>query len=117
MNARFILILLVLLCFAGCASSDIFYWGESPLSAYELRTNPQPQTLTAHMNQLGSIIAEARYNNRRIPPGVCAELGYLLVTQKRDTSGWRFLRQEVALFPESKPFVDHLTNSIKGGTQ
>jgi hypothetical protein len=43
-----------------------------------------------------------------VPPGVCADYGYLLLRQGKIEEGKALLAKETVLYPESKKFIDRI---------
>ena len=111
------LVLISLLgCFVcGCNPPPIFYWGDYSETLYTYKKTPDKKTLDAHKKTLLNIISEAPKNKQRIPPGVCAEYGYLLLNEGKESEGLEFLRKEQELFPESRSFIQRLINEYQRG--
>ncbi len=109
MTRIFIPIYLVIIIITGCATSGTtFYWGEYSSTLYDLKKNPDEKTLEAHKKQLLLIIEESVKRNKKIPPGVNAEYGYMLLQSGKETEGMEFLEKETAIYPESVVFVQRL---------
>lgn len=47
------------------------------------------------------------------PPGVCADLGYLLVKSGEIKRGKELLQKETQLYPESKKFIDGVIKRLE----
>jgi len=101
--------LLALALLAGCASSEkTFYWGEYSSTLYELKKNPDEKTLEAHKKGLLLIMDESGKRNKKVPPGVNAEYGYILLKGGNETEGMGYLDKETALYPESVVFIERI---------
>jgi hypothetical protein len=104
---------LATLALAACATPSRFEWGsyESSLYAYSKRPDLRPQYRTA----LEKAIAEGRRTNR-LAPGLLAELGYLALEDGDTAQAVRLFEEEMAAFPESRPFLTDVVARAKGKT-
>jgi hypothetical protein len=113
MPLRFIIVLCAAVAIVGCSTSSPFYWGDHAATDYAYRLKSDSATVKAHIVELKRIIDVASSYQKRIPPGVAAEYGFLLITQRGDSTGWRYLRRERDMFPESKPFIERLEQDLR----
>ena len=111
-----VLVLLGILV-GGCAptKNTIFYWGGYSSTLYELTKEPGKETLKAHKEQLLLIIAESPKRNKRVPPGVYAEYGYILLKEGNETEGMQYLNQEMGIYPEAAVFVQRIKEEYARG--
>ncbi len=109
MKTPHIIIFLTLAVFAGCTpSKETFYWGEYSSTLYDLKKNPDDKTLEAHKKSLLLIMEESGKRHKKVPPGVNAEYGYMLLRSGSETEGMEFLDKETTLYPESVIFIQRL---------
>jgi len=109
MKTPYIVMLLALVVFAGCASSEkTFYWGQYSSTLYDLKKNPDEKTLEAHKKGLVLIMDESGKKNKKVPPGVNAEYGYMLLKDGKEAEGMEYLDKETALYPESVVFIQRI---------
>lgn len=109
-------IVMLLALLSACATNnDIYYWGDYSETAYEYQSTPTDKTETAHINAMKEIIADAGQKNKRIPPGIYAELAYFAIKHKDYKQAKAYLEREQALFPESSVLVSRLLNKMKQG--
>lgn len=103
-STRLMLLLIVALTAAGCATSQ-YQWGSYEPALYRYYKNPA--TLDDYAEQLASVIARGE-PGRQVPPGIYAEYGYVLLLQgKRDEAIAHFEREKRA-WPESVRLMDIL---------
>jgi hypothetical protein len=50
-----------------------------------------------------------------VPPGACAEYGYLLIKEGKDQDGLMYLDKEQALYPESAVFIQRIKDEMQRG--
>jgi hypothetical protein len=48
-----------------------------------------------------------------VPPGVYADYGFILLQASKTDQGREMLEREVALYPESKQFIDRILKLIE----
>ena len=103
MNGKWwILLLIVALTASGCVTSQ-YQWGSYEQALYRYYKNPA--TLDEYAEQLASVIAIGE-PERKVPPGIYAEYGYVLLLQgKRDEAITHFEREKRA-WPESTRLMD-----------
>lgn len=108
MNGKcLILLLIVALTASGCATSQ-YQWGSYEQALYRYYKNPA--TLDEYAEQLASVIATAE-PERKVPPGIYAEYGYVLLLQgKRDEAIAHFEREK-RTWPESTRLMDIMINT------
>ncbi len=104
-----LVILLALVLIGGCTpSGKTFYWGTYSSTLYELKKSPDEKTLEAHKKSLILIMEESNKKKMRIPPGVYAEYGYILLRSGSEVEGLAYLDKEIELYPESIVFIKRI---------
>lgn len=94
----------------GCAPKPLYNW-----NLYE---NSLQASYVAHddgqaWSGLDATITSSRQTGGRLPPGVCAEYGFLLYKRGDGERAIEYFQQEERLFPESKPLMDRLIAKVK----
>lgn len=101
--------LMVIVFFSGCAAKkQMYYWGNYSDSLYDSKKDPGAESLAKHKESLEKIIEESKNKNLRIPPGVCAELGYLYAAQNNTKKAIELFQMEKQTYPESTILMDRL---------
>ena len=102
-------ILLSALYLGGCATANTgYYWENYSGTLYSYKKNPTPENRAKHINELRKIIKKAESKSSRVPPGVHAELGYMLAVDGDKVGGGSELRKEASTYPESKTFIERI---------
>lgn len=109
-------LLFVFLFLIGCASQKQYYWGDYSNTLYAYRKNASDENLLKHKATLENIIQESADRNLRVPPGVYAELGYIYLRQNNNDTAIKYFDLEAKTYPESKLFMERLTQSAKTKT-
>lgn len=94
----------------GCATvTDAgYYWGGYSGTLYKYTKDPNETTLANHVEELQKIIAVSREKSLRVPPGIYAELGYIMARKGNDVEAAAQYENEMALYPESRIFLERL---------
>jgi len=92
----------------ACASPELYRWGryeESIGAMYSASSGYDP---AAEAARLVDQIEQTENRGQRVPPGVRAHVGFLLIEAGNGERGMTYLAAEKAAFPESATFVDGL---------
>ena len=110
-----VLAITAVLALSGCATVTEagYYWGKYSTTLYEYTKNPSDETVAAHVEELENIIAESAERDLRVPPGVHAELGYIKAKQGDGATATAHYESEIALYPESRVFLERVVASSK----
>ena len=109
MTKLYIAGLLLILFLVGCATQEpLYYWGNYSQSLYKYKKYPLEETLQAHKAVLVNIIEESGKQNKKIPPGICCEYGYLLLKEGNTQQAFYYFEMEEKTYPESSVFIKRL---------
>ncbi len=94
---------------SGCAPrQEMYYWGDYSDTLYHSKKVPGAESLASHMTTLETIVTESNNRGLRIPPGVCAELGYLYAAQNNKKQAIELFTMERDIYPESTVLMERL---------
>ena len=100
---------------ASCGSTPVMYnwYGYTDATYQYVKTGDEKTTET--LLEVYQKIVDGQEGSIRgtIPPGVCADYGYMLVTAGKVEEGKEMLLKEKELYPESTAFVDSILKRIK----
>jgi hypothetical protein len=94
----------------------MYYWGDYSNSLYCCRKDSTEENLLKHKQILENIVEESAKRNLRVPPGVCAELGYIYFRQNNSQEAIKYFELEERTYPESKVLMQRLTQATKART-
>lgn len=102
---------LPLLGLTACAAPQgLYYWGDYETSLIERYVENASQHTDAYLTQT---LAQAQTQQRKVPPGLYADYGFLLY-QKGDRAGAiENFKKEQALYPESQALMAKLIDRIQ----
>lgn len=107
--ARLGLGILFLLAMSGCAPQGLFYWGDYETSLhdrYVANDAEHPE------GRLRNTLLEAENQNRRVPPGVNADYGFMLYKRGDKAGAIAYFDKERQLYPESSALMNKLIERV-----
>ena len=101
---------------AGCASPEttVYRWGIYENLMYLAHSDPGEADAITQAQRLGEDIARTQAEDKRVPPGVHAHLGYLHYSLGDWESARAHFMRERELFPESATFINGILSRMKG---
>jgi hypothetical protein len=113
-----ILLLLMLLLAAGCAKEHSMYeWGSYEGQIYVMYSDPGKVPAEKQIEDLERDYQVARSENKPVPPGYHAHLGYLYYQIGKIDQSLQSFETEKQLYPESKQYMDLLISRITNTTR
>ncbi len=107
-NILLFIVFLLIVSSIGCAPKQMYYWGNYSDTLYAYKKNSNDETLLKHMQELNKIVEKSNKHNKRIPPGVYGELGYLYLKTNKTKEAIEYFKLEKQLYPESTILMDRL---------
>lgn len=99
------------LALAACAPEQQFHWGNYSAALYAYYADPTQ--LADYRQTLVEIVREGE-PQRRVPPGIYAELGYLELQAGNEAEAKRYFELEKTRWPESSVFMDRMMAAMGG---
>lgn len=106
------LALTVLLAAAGC-KTDLYRWGSYEPSIARMYATESGYDPAAEVDRLAREVEETEHRGAKVPPGVRAHLGYLVIEAGNAERGTGYLLAEKTAYPESAAFVDGLLARLR----
>ena len=97
---------------AGCASPTIYSWGHYEDILYVMYSAPDNMPPERQLELLEADYQKARSQNKPVPPGWHAYLGYLYYQLGKADQARQEFETEKAQFPESAVFMDRLLSRL-----
>ena len=108
----FLLIPVILL--ASCTSTKPLYsWNKYDISSYNYLKNNDEKSTQELIKNYEAIIAKQKGSRLVVPPGIYADYGFILLQSGKNEEGNAMLEKEIALYPESKIFIDRISKMQK----
>jgi len=99
-----------LMLLSGCAPQGLYYWGDYEDSLYERYVENGNQQSEAYLR---NTFTEATTQQRKVPPGVYADYGFLLFRRGDKAGAIAYFRKEQELYPESQALMNKLIERIE----
>ena len=115
-NQKFLIPLCICMAvLSGCANQQarLYQWGSYESQLYENYSNPGKFSAADQIIKLEQDIEKARAENKSLPPGYYAHLGYLYFQDNKADKAMQSLLTEKTLFPESAVYIDRLISQVK----
>ncbi|SDD10841.1 DUF4810 domain-containing protein [Williamwhitmania taraxaci] len=106
---RIIIVSFSLFLFASCTTQKPLYtWGKYETASYNYLKNSDEKSTQELIASYQKIIEKQNGSRGVVPPGIYADYGFVLLQANRTKEGKAMLLKEVALYPESKVFIDRI---------
>ena len=102
-------VLLIAILISACAQTK-YHWGGYENALYRYYKSPvELENLT---EELAGVIAQGERDGK-VPPGVYAEFGYVLLIQGKSREAITYFKKEKKLWPESARLMDIMIKTTK----
>jgi hypothetical protein len=92
----------------------MYNWSTYDLASYKYIKNNDEESLKELLKVYDTIInGQANTVRQTVPPGICADYGYMLIKAGKTEEGTKLLKEEIELYPESKTFVTQILGMVK----
>lgn len=112
MNKTMIGAVIALATLSGCVQPTMYNWGGYSNSMYAFYR--EPKTEHAFTTTLSEIITVNEQAGTKVPPGIYAEYGYMLMSAGQSAEAVALFNKEATAWPESKPFMETMINLASG---
>ena len=115
MKNYFIVLLFAGILMASCAPQhkSLYSWDKYEEESYDYVKNMTDKSLDDLMLSYENIINKQKGTRETVPPGICADYGYLLVKKGKKAEGIEMLKKEIALYPESGVFMSRIIKKLE----
>ncbi|MEI6062776.1 MAG: DUF4810 domain-containing protein [Bacteroidota bacterium] len=94
---------------ASCSTQKPLYsWANYETTSYNYLKNSNEKATQELIETYQKIIEKQKGSRGIVPPGIYADYGFLLLQAKKTEEGKAMLAKEIALYPESKVFIDRI---------
>lgn len=110
--------LTIFMLFAFCISTTaciqtMYHWGGYEESMYKIDTESSEEDQKEALLMIQTTIEEAEEGGWKVPPGVYAHYGYLMLKQGNNKEAKELFLKEKEHFPESAYFMDSLVKLLE----
>jgi hypothetical protein len=108
MKKTIITALAVILLTACTLQKPLYTWSNYTNTSYNYLKNSDEKSTQELIKTYKSIIEQQKGSRNVVPPGIYADYGFILLQTNKTTEGKAMLAQEIALYPESKVFIERI---------
>jgi hypothetical protein len=101
------------LLLASCAPPTLYDWGNYSQSMYNFyRDDNQAEQYIAALH---AVITTNETAGKRVPPGIYAEYGYMMMSSGQTAEAVAFFEKEKRFWPESELFMNTMIKNVVSG--
>jgi hypothetical protein len=101
-------LILTLCLLASCSPKILYSWSNYDDTSYKYFKNNDDKSTEQLIATYQKLIEKQTGTRMTVPPGIYADYGFLLLQSNKTEEGKEMLEKEIALYPESKIFVDRI---------
>ncbi len=99
---------------ASCTvQKPLYTWGNYEATSYNYLKKSDKKSVKKLIENYQQIIENQNGSRGVVPPGVYADYGFLLLQEGKKEKGKKMLIKEMALYPESKIFIERILKMIE----
>ncbi len=103
-----------LILLASCTvQKPLYTWGNYETASYNYLKKSDKRSVRKLMENYQQIIEKQKGARGIAPPGICADYGFILLQEGKKEEGKKMLMKEMALYPESKIFIERILKMIE----
>lgn len=115
---RTVAVILALALMTACTPTrDQFTWGRYEELVYQSYHKPEAALPAVQIEKLSIDIENAQREHKIIAPGIYAHLGYMHYLNQNPIQAKAAFETEIAMYPESKVFVERLLRALEAQEQ
>lgn len=106
---KIILISMSVILLTACSvQKPLYTWGNYTNTSYNYLKNSDEKSTEDLIKSFKVIIEKQKGSRGIVPPGIYADYGFILLQNNKIEEGKAMLLKEIALYPESKVFIDRI---------
>jgi hypothetical protein len=107
-------LLIPVILLASCTvTKPLYSWHKYEISSYNYLKNNDEKSTQELIKNYEEITAKQKGSRQVVPPGIYADYGFILLQMGKNEEGNAMLEKEIALYPESKIFIDRIIKMQK----
>lgn len=106
-----VVLVLAMFSVVGCVTQPMYSWGTYEMDLYRYYKSPDDIQLLS--DRLLADFEKAEKKGYKVPPGLYAEYGYLLVELEQPLDAVPYFKKEKTTWPESTLLMDKMIASVQ----
>lgn len=108
------LIITAALGMTSCVTNKPLYtWGNYDVTTYNYIKNETEKSLDDLLETYAKLMENQKGERKTVPPGLCADYGFLLYKKGEKNKAIEMLKMEIALYPESATFITRIIKKLE----
>lgn len=108
MKKNIIILFSVILLTSCSLQKPLYTWSNYPITSYNYLKNSDDKSTQELIKTYQIIIEKQKGSREVVPPGIYADYGFILLQANKTAEGKAMLLNEIALYPESKVFIERI---------
>lgn len=111
---KFLISILLVGALASCTTTQTLYsWHDYEDTTYQYSKKRTDELKVKVLDEYRKMIDKQTGSRGTVPPGLCAEYGYMLYVTGKQEDGLKFLKQEIQLYPESEKYISRIIKQLE----
>ena len=103
-----------LVLMVSCMSTQtLCSWYDYEDATYQYSKKQTEELKVKVLEEYTKVIEKQKGLRNVVPPGMYAEYGYMLYRTGKQEEGLKFLKQEIALYPESEKYISRIIKQLE----
>ena len=90
----------------------LYSWNNYDDTSYKYFKNSDEESTEQLIKTYQKLIEKQTGTRKTVPPGICADYGFILLQTGKIEEGKAMLEKEISLYPESKVFIDRISMEV-----
>ncbi len=113
MNKVIVLAVSFFLMLSCTTQQPLYTWANYETTSYNYLKNSDEKSTQALIETYKQIIENQKGSRGKVPPGVYADYGFLLLLSNKNEEGKAMLLKEISVYPEAKVFIDRILKKLE----
>ncbi|MDR2130185.1 MAG: DUF4810 domain-containing protein [Odoribacteraceae bacterium] len=111
---KIVIAMLIMIGMIGCQIQKPMYsWYNYNATSYNYQKNADAASSQQMIETYQKIVDRQTGSRQTVPPGICADYGFLLLQANKVEEGKAMLMREIVLYPESRLFIERILKMIE----
>lgn len=99
---------------SSCMTTQTLYsWYDYEDATYQYNKKHTEELKVKVLEEYTKVIEKQKGQRNTVPPGMYAEYGYMLYQTGKREEGLKFLKKEIALYPESEKYISRIVKQLE----
>ncbi|MBQ4421382.1 MAG: DUF4810 domain-containing protein [Bacteroidales bacterium] len=110
---KIVLAIATIVFLSSCSINTKYSWYNYNDASYKYYKQQTEETKKDLMEAYEKMLNNQKGTRNIVPPGLCAEYGYILCSEGKKQEGIKYLKMEIELYPESEIFISRIIKQME----